>query len=67
MRLVAALHKIGPVGSVYVPVYVSVTQERCFVDPWSNNQTNQQCCGTGTVGTVTFCLIGTRTVIKWNH
>jgi hypothetical protein len=24
-----------------------------------------QCCGTGSVGTLTFCLSGT--VIKWNH
>jgi hypothetical protein len=26
-----------------------------------------QCCGTGTGGTVTFCLSGTGTVIKGNH
>ncbi len=26
-----------------------------------------QCCKTGTGGTVTFCLRGTGTLIKWNH
>jgi hypothetical protein len=42
----------------------------------SKNLVPRQCCGTGTVGTVTFCLseTGTGTVInygsgsgKWNH
>jgi hypothetical protein len=49
MRPVTALYKVNPTGYLYVQVYVSVTYERYFVDPRSNYQTNQQCCGTGTV------------------